>query len=106
MINKNQYRLLCELTDKLLNVDGVKTERVAISMLHVMRAHPIFLSRYESLFVDLNSKLALIKKLYHFVFQSCIQLLKSLNSPNIGLISEMVDDFKIIPNSLISFINQ
>ena len=83
MINKNQYRLLCELTDKLLNVDGVKTERVAISMLHVMRAHPIFLSRYESLFVDLNSKLALIKKLYHFVFQSCIQLLKSLNSPRI-----------------------
>ena len=54
MINENQYRLLCELTDKLLNVDGVKTERVAISMLHVMRAHPIFLSRYESLFVDLN----------------------------------------------------
>lgn len=69
MINENQYRLLCELTDNLLNVDGVKTERVAISMLHVMRAHPIFLLKYEGLFEEIKSGVNFLKSFFTLHFK-------------------------------------
>ena len=80
-MNIKQYHLLCKLADKLLTADGIKTERVSISMLHVMRAHPLFLVRYEGLFEDIKSGINFFKKFFHFTFKTSLQLLKSLNSP-------------------------
>jgi hypothetical protein len=49
-LNKKQYLELCEACDNLLLSPNVKIERVAISWLHVIRAHPTYLRNYEILF--------------------------------------------------------
>ncbi len=51
-MDKKQYLELCGACDHLLLSPSVKMERVAISWLHVIRAHPIFLKNYENLFDD------------------------------------------------------
>lgn len=82
-MNKTQFLLICQLTDKLLTLEKVKTERVAISFLHVIRAHPVFLSKYEFLFKNINSKFFFIQMTFSYVFNIWIQLLKSLYSSRI-----------------------
>lgn len=50
VVNKHQYKLLCEKFDWLLTQPTAGIARVAISTLHVVRAHPIFFAQYECIF--------------------------------------------------------
>jgi len=49
-LNEAQYRAVCEICDRILLASDSTTERVAITWLHIVREHPIFLKRYEDLF--------------------------------------------------------
>lgn len=49
-MNEEQYRLLCEVCDRTLLAPDSRIERVAISWLHVIREHPVFLQNYVDLF--------------------------------------------------------
>lgn len=55
MIDKKKYVEICNYCDLLLNDAASSVQRVSISWLHVIREHPIILSRYESLFINLNT---------------------------------------------------
>jgi len=55
MIDKKKYIEICNDCDWLLNEVDSSVQRVSISWLHVIREHPIILSRYESLFTNLNA---------------------------------------------------
>ncbi len=46
-MNENQYRVLCHACDQALTANDATIERVAISWLHVVREHPVFLRDYE-----------------------------------------------------------
>lgn len=49
-LTEEQYRLLCEACDQVLTAPDSRLERVAISWLHVIREHPIFMANYVDLF--------------------------------------------------------
>ena len=55
MIDKKKYIDICNNCDWLLNELDSSVQRVSISWLHVIREHPIILSRYELLFKNLNT---------------------------------------------------
>ncbi|HIF10877.1 MAG TPA: hypothetical protein EYQ81_14275 [Sneathiellales bacterium] len=48
-MTENQYRELCVACDRLLLASDSTTERAAISWLHVIREHPVFLRGYTDL---------------------------------------------------------
>ena len=48
-VTENQYRELCVVCDRLLLASDSTTERAAISWLHVIREHPVFLRGYTDL---------------------------------------------------------
>ncbi len=75
-MDKKQYLELCEACDHLLLSPDVKIERIAISWLHVIRAHPMFLKNYENLFQNkIVSKNQLLLDLRIFLSTS-LRLLK------------------------------
>jgi hypothetical protein len=49
-LNEKQYKELCGVCDQLLLAGDSKIERVAIPWLHIIREHPVFLSKYAALF--------------------------------------------------------
>jgi hypothetical protein len=49
-LNEAQYRELCEACDSLLLSNDVQPETIAVSWLHVIREHPVFLKSYADLF--------------------------------------------------------
>ncbi len=49
-MDENQYKQLCGICDKLLLEGSPTSERIPLAWLHVIREHPVFLSRYERLF--------------------------------------------------------
>lgn len=49
-MTEEQYRLLCEICDRLLLAPDSTLERVAIPWLHIIREHPVFLANYVDLF--------------------------------------------------------
>jgi hypothetical protein len=55
-VNEQQYRQLCESGDRLLTAPHASPETVAIPWLHVIRAHPMFLSQYEDLFAPESAR--------------------------------------------------
>ncbi len=50
-MNSSQYKKLCKACDNLLNSAQPDLSRVAISWLHVIREHPVFLNKYSSIFI-------------------------------------------------------
>jgi hypothetical protein len=48
----NQYNFLVGTCDEILNRNKDSISRIAISWLHVIRPHPIFINKYEYLFQD------------------------------------------------------
>ena len=50
MINESRYIKLCKECNNILLSSGTNFERMAIPWLHVIRAHPIVLNRYNILF--------------------------------------------------------
>lgn len=49
-LNEEQYLKLCETCDRVLIAPDSAIECIAISWLHVIREHPMFLAQYEDLF--------------------------------------------------------
>lgn len=50
-IDEQQYVALCEGCDAILREDPQDTARISLAWLHVIREHPVFLERYQRLFV-------------------------------------------------------
>jgi hypothetical protein len=50
-MTQEQYALLCNTCDKILSDSNASSATVAIPWLHVIREHPIFLSKYRDLFI-------------------------------------------------------
>lgn len=46
-MNEEQYISICEACDRILNAHDSTDERVAISWLHVVREHPVFICNYK-----------------------------------------------------------
>ncbi|MEI6638432.1 MAG: hypothetical protein WCL46_01855 [Chlorobium sp.] len=56
-MNEKQYLELCETCDSILMRSDSTVERVAISWLHIIREHPVFLEQYRDIFnTDAPSK--------------------------------------------------
>ncbi len=55
MITEEKYLALCKACDSLLLEPEISKARVAVPILHVIREHPVFLEKYESLFEDEQS---------------------------------------------------
>lgn len=55
LITKKKYRKICQLCDRLLLN---QSNTVSISYLHILRAHPIFIEKYQCLF--LKNKFSLV----------------------------------------------
>jgi hypothetical protein len=49
-LNEIEYRRLCDVCDEVLLASDSTVERIAIPWLHVLREHPVILSRYAQLF--------------------------------------------------------
>ena len=69
MINKKQYIELCEACNKILLLPDTKNERVAIPWLHVIREHPIILTRYNHLFLPERSLKKIFGQIIFFLKQ-------------------------------------
>ena len=50
MISKIKYLELCKLFNSILKSPESNLETIAIPWLHIIREHPIFLSRYKKIF--------------------------------------------------------
>ena len=72
MITKNQYLELCEVCDKILYNKKSTFYLISVPWLHVIRAHPIFLSQYKDVFV--NNKIIFYFK---FIFKDKIKFIGS-----------------------------
>jgi hypothetical protein len=51
-ITKEQYCLLCNACDKVLSDSNATIATIAIPWLHIIREHPIFLCKYDVLFIS------------------------------------------------------
>jgi len=49
-LTQEEYKLLCSTCDSILLENHENMDHVAISWLHVIREHPVFLDKYECLF--------------------------------------------------------
>jgi hypothetical protein len=49
-LNEQEFKALCDACDALLVENNASTARMAISWLHIIREHPVFLKNYERLF--------------------------------------------------------
>ena len=61
-LNEEQYTEICKACDHILLAPDASIERIAITWLHVIREHPIFLSRY----IDLFYSVSLIKRVSRY----------------------------------------
>ena len=80
-MNKDQYQQLCYLTDEILKECAENSVSVAISWLHIIREHPVFLKDYEFLFKNESwcvFQFNLLKRLIRNLLSSCKVVLKSL----------------------------
>lgn len=82
-MNEQQYREVCAACDRVLLEPDSTIERVAISWLHVIREHPVYLANYVDLFEPSKGSRAIVRKLWRF-FRSraawFLQLLRSLRA--------------------------
>lgn len=79
-VNEEEYKLICESCDRLLLAPNVPPERVAISWLHVIREHPVFLKAYQSIFIPSLSNTVLNRIFFYEFRYLCIWLLHILKS--------------------------
>ncbi|MFH1441058.1 MAG: hypothetical protein ABIH18_03325 [Candidatus Omnitrophota bacterium] len=61
-LNEEQYQSLCEACDSILTAQDSTIERIAISWLHVIREHPVFMAHYIDLFQPNNGIIANVRK--------------------------------------------
>lgn len=65
MINEEEYAKLCDACDKILLNEDTSYNRVSIPWLHVIRAHSVFLNKYEEIF---ESNILIF--IYNFFFKN------------------------------------
>ena len=49
-MTEEEYRKLCKFCDDIIFAEETEVEHFAVSFLHILREHPVFLRRYEHLF--------------------------------------------------------
>ena len=76
-MNKNNYLKLCNSCDKILTSPMSTLERVAIPWLHVIREHPVFLQRYELLFLVNGNTPSLMKGIWTYI-KKLLSIVKTL----------------------------
>jgi len=77
-MNLSDYNSICLACDRLLLASDATFERTALSWLHVIRPHPVFLERYEKIFssdVASNSKIR-FRSMAFSLRHSAVNLLK------------------------------
>ncbi len=74
MLSEDQYRLICKTCDSILLAANSPEEKMAISWLHVIREHPIFLVQYDSIF----AKPTLIKIISNYFRREVINFYRTL----------------------------
>ena len=67
IINKDKYNNLCYNLDRILLDEKSTFTTHAISWLHVIKEHPIFLKKYVVLFINNYLFLLIFKFLYNFI---------------------------------------
>ena len=81
-MNEKQFSELCKICDNILTSPQISDSRVGISWLHVIREHPVFLSKYQRLF-NLGNRLEVIifyfKKLLQYSFSWVKQIALSIH---------------------------
>jgi len=66
-LNEEQYGLLCEACDKILLDSTATPDTIAISWLHVVREHPVFLLSYRDIFWRSSGLRHIIKRSRYWV---------------------------------------
>ena len=76
-MKKNQYKVLCRAMDEILLEGEIKLSRLAISWLHIVRAHPDILKKYEFLFLNEGLLFFFVRftKCFMYVLFSCCKLI-------------------------------
>jgi len=49
-MNESQFKSLCRIADKILLEKDKTVERIAVSWLHIIREHPVFVEKYQIVF--------------------------------------------------------
>lgn len=66
-MNEDQYNEVCKACDHVLLSQGAKIERVAISWLHVIREHPVFLENYKNVFIQNGNRFYNGKRVFRYI---------------------------------------
>ena len=104
-MTEEEYNDLCKFCDDII-FENQTPDRVAISWLHVIREHPVFLNQYNNILLKKNRLTNLLEIFYIFfkyifLFLKNIKLSKNffsfnnLNKANIIFISHSLDEKKI-----------
>jgi hypothetical protein len=72
-LSKEQYDLLCKLSDKILLDERLTETTIAISWINVIRWHPEYLKQYQVLFKKTN----VLQNIKQYVFRSSYYILAS-----------------------------
>ena len=87
-ITEQQYQSLCDACDQVLQAPESTLTTTAIPWLHVIREHPVFLSKYRDLFICQNSIFArsFIPE-FRSLISNCRQIFSSFRTGNTNWLS-------------------
>lgn len=71
-MDERKFKKLCQITDKILLENDKSVERIAVSWLHIVREHPVFIEKYQVVFSG--------NILYKYIFYPCYVLLRNLGT--------------------------
>jgi len=104
-LTEEEYNDLCKFCDDII-FENQTPDRVAISWLHVIREHPVFLNQYNNIILKKNKFVCLLKIVYIFFkyiflffknikFSKKIISFNHLNKTNIIFISHLLEKKKV-----------
>ncbi|MFT5519463.1 MAG: hypothetical protein ACI9IA_000043 [Enterobacterales bacterium] len=79
-VNEEGYQKLCKASKKILTASDVTVERISVSWLHILRAHPSFLSKYSHLFENVHWCMAYAKLVVKKTRYKCIWFIRIVQS--------------------------
>jgi len=103
-MNEDQYTKLCDACDEVLGAPNMGPERVAISWLHIIREHPVFLQKYECLWRKSSGPSVFVHGLSSFLRRRASWYKPLLMSLFQGRKSEIITPLKGIEHTRIDFL--
>jgi hypothetical protein len=97
-LNENQYYELCRLADQVLTAPDATPARISIPWLHIIREHPVFLRKYESILFTDRGNFSMIRIWLNSIRNSLSLLkilLKSLFAPDISEWLKILDRLSV-----------